>query len=139
MSKIYILAVYDDTPYRQGVEYWFDNNLNDLVDYMISQWDWMESSELNISVATIGVKGFATIWHDWEIKSLVDDDGIFKMTSEEIIARHPGLPEANGDLYICRECEVIYLDKKICDYCGEKCCSGDEKCYDDKREKKNEL
>ncbi len=40
MSKIYILAVYDDTPYRQGVEYWFDNNLNDLVDYMISQWDW---------------------------------------------------------------------------------------------------
>lgn len=40
MSKIYIISVYDDTPYRQGVEYWFDNNLNDLIEYMIPQWDW---------------------------------------------------------------------------------------------------
>ena len=95
----------------------------------------MESSVFNISVATIGVRGFTTIWSDMEIKALVDDNDIFKMTSEEIIARHPVFPEVDGDLYICRECEVVYLDKKMCDYCGEKCCPSDKKCYDDKREK----
>ena len=139
MSKIYVLSVYDDTPYREGMEYWFDNDLGDLVDYMISQWDWMESSDLNISVATVGAKGFATIWSDMEIKALVDDNDTFKMTSEEITQKYPVFTEIDGDLYTCRDCEVVYLGKKMCDYCGEKCCSSDEKCYDDKREKKNEL
>lgn len=139
MSQLYVLSVYDDTPYRQGMEYWIEHDLNELVEYMISQWGWAESSELEISIATVGIKGFVTIWSDEEIKEMVDPvDNVFEMSVEEITQKYPIFPEVNGKIYICRDCEVIYLDEQTCNYCGEKCCSSDEKCYDDKREQRNE-
>lgn len=138
MSKIYVLSVYDDTPYREGVEYWTEHDLSELVDYMRSQWDWMGSSELNISVATIGKEGFETIWSDNDIHELVNDNGEFLMPSEQINNMFPILPELEGDLYICRECEVTYLGQKDkCDYCGERCSSGDEKFYNDRRQQRS--
>ena len=139
MSQIYILSVYDDTPYRQGMEYWLEHDLNDLIEYMVSQWDWMESSELEISVATIGLTGFITIWSDEDVKEMVDPvDNVFQIATEEITQKYPLFPEVNGEIYICRDCKVLYLGEHVCDYCGEKCYSNIEKFYDDKREQRYE-
>ncbi len=35
----YVLVVVDDSPYQEGAEYWFDSDLQELINLVIEEWD----------------------------------------------------------------------------------------------------
>ena len=53
-SKAYVLAICNDTPYHEGMEYWWRGSLRSLLKVVWSNWDWINEREYTISLVTFG-------------------------------------------------------------------------------------
>jgi hypothetical protein len=62
----YVVGVQNDTPYHEGVEYWYRPSLVELLEVIESEWSWMQKRELHIFLAVIG-------WDSFIIEDLLPD------------------------------------------------------------------
>nr|QBK91302.1 MAG: hypothetical protein LCPAC202_02760 [Pithovirus LCPAC202] len=110
----YVLVVVDDTPYNEGVEYWFDSDLQELINFVIEEWDWMETSETCFGTFKYGQTAYII-------------EGILPMEDEETFGSpDPELyPSIDTDdtyesVYFCLSCERFQSSSGKCPNCQSK-------------------
>lgn len=135
MKAVYLLGVGDDTPYHEGVEYWWRNDVMDLFEILWDEWSWMESAcSLAIEIAVLNVKGHELLWSDeteiniTEIITRTKKAYPYRTFAEvrETLERqfgarkYPPFAYVIDDLYMCRWCDIItdkLPDDKKCPEC----------------------
>lgn len=143
--SLYVLAVVDDTPYHEGVEYWYRGSLTELMEIVKDNWSWIaESGEYFIYRTTLGKK------EDKELDLIpenpaemfgdeTEENPLYKKYLEEKdwkkgeffskidTSRYEVFPEIETEVKICSSCEIFYTERRKCAKCKRKLQSLDDK------------
>lgn len=147
--KLYRLGVLNDSPYNEGMDYWLEMTVKDILAIMKGEWSWMKNRELHIEVIELGkqetkdltdklVSGLESQSESEQSESDQSDserdlesgksdserdlESDFGTVDCDLYETFDGpIPEA---IYCCKDwsCQVMYEDKvDTCEYCGRDC------------------
>ena len=110
----YVLVVVDDTLHNEGVEYWFDSDLQELIKMAIEEWDWIKTSETCLGTFKYGQTAYII-------------DGILPIDEEENFGSfdlelYPSIDtnDTYESVYFCVGCERFQSSGGKCPNCQNK-------------------
>lgn len=114
-KQMYVLEVVNDTPYHEGSEFWFDTDLQSLIEW-IEACDWLEEREVSVTLKTFG-----------QSESIRIADSLDEVKDIDIKSFHQLQGQLPTDRYYCRNCEIFFPKKlEHCEKCGNICVDTDQ-------------
>jgi hypothetical protein len=103
-NSVYILAVFNDRPYSEGVEFWFRPSIPELK--RCYDEDWMDEQEMSIYVCEWGKKA----------------ERISESFDEIEGKKFPSFGQLPDTITYCRDCWIFYNGERgMCGECGDEC------------------
>ncbi len=121
----YVLAITNDTPYHEGVEFWFNNNLEELIHIAHSEWDWLNGRS---DILLYRFKyGQLTETID-NILPVDEEDDEWGLVDKE---KYPPIETDSGyvNIYICDSCSIFEKETGKCSLCGQRTRSTGSELY----------
>jgi hypothetical protein len=112
----YTLMVINDTPYHEGAEYWFRNDIGELIEIAQDNWDWMGTRETYIFKFRYG-ETFESI--DNILPSPEDFDEENEEWGDVDVLKYPVIEtdDTYVDIYVCDKCMIFQKGDNECRIC----------------------
>lgn len=122
--KIFVVAVYH---VRYGTERWWRPTPKGILDVLEEHCDWMSQRELDVYSITFEKKGLTCYCNGYDVygddydndqKCKIPKDTLKKM-KDDVKKYNFDHEVGNGQLYECKNCDVIYPFMQKCNYCNK--------------------
>ncbi len=117
----YVLIIVNDTPYNEGVEFWFNNDLEDLIGNAQSEWDSI-CGRCDISIYRFKYSRPYEVIED--IIPEEDEEEWCDIGKEKwgVVdkEKYPTIETEDDyiNLYVCDSCHVFGKEQGKCNFCG---------------------
>nr|QBK91003.1 MAG: hypothetical protein LCPAC201_03040 [Pithovirus LCPAC201] len=112
----YVLVVVNDMPYHEGVEYWFDSDLQKLINLTIEEWDWMGTGETCLGRFKYGQKAYIIE----DILPLSEEEGEKFGSFDPELYPPIETEDTYESVYFCLSCERFQSSSGECPNCQSK-------------------